>query len=117
MCRVLVGFVLLKDERGGVVGASHAGHAELLLGLAAGARLAEAGGGDLALVRYGVSRGVLTEELRVGQGGVGEGDVVVLGPVEELLVSGVTVAVVLRALHVEVSDPTKLSIDVALATD
>jgi len=117
MCRVLVGFVLLKDERGGVVGASHAGHAELLLGLAAGARLAEAGGGDLALVRYGVSRGVLTEELRVGQGGVGESDVVVLGPVEELLVSGVTVAVVLRALHVEVSDPTKLSIDVALATD
>lgn len=56
----------------------------------------------------------MPEELGVGHRGVVEGHVVVHGPVEVLSGGGVAHRVVLRALDIEVRDPTQLSINVSI---
>ena len=85
-----------------------------------GGRGAHGGGQQVGLAAVGPGdRGVgsvLAEELLVGYSGVCEGNVVVLGRVEELTVVGVAGLVVLAQLDVEVGDPAELTVDIPLAS-
>ena len=63
---------------------------------------------------YGAFGSVLAEELLIRQRCVVELVVIVLGAVEKLSVRRVHLVVVLRELDIEVGNPTKLAVDVAL---
>lgn len=52
-----------------------------------------------------VSRSILSEELRVGEGRVGKSCVVVFGSVEVFSVGRMSLLVILGTLHVEVVNP------------